>query len=175
MYNIPQWVSVVKMWFPFTCYLFHKSQSGVRKAIWGYHFQAFWLNDALCFSFCVVLKEAEHLTSLWVRGFLVVFFSFWQEMILLIPIHECFCMIFFVCAQSFLIMVKQKNILLSCSFAGNGQRTRMVCLHESRFFVCVCFFLIFRQRIICWWEGELFDVNTGLLHLKKTIFFQVVI
>lgn len=32
MYNIPQWVFVVKMWFPWTCALFHKSHSGFRKA-----------------------------------------------------------------------------------------------------------------------------------------------
>lgn len=84
-----QWVFVVKMWFPSTCYLFSKSHSGFRKTIGWYHFQASCFNDALCFS-CGILSWTLNL----------------------------------VCAQSFLIVVKQKNILLCFFLESNGQRNR---------------------------------------------------
>lgn len=47
--------------FPLHAMLFPKSQSGFRKTIWGYHFQAFWFNDALC----VEYSKRPNLSSLW--------------------------------------------------------------------------------------------------------------
>lgn len=138
MYNIPQWVSVVKMWFPLyaICFihlnLVSKSQ---YKDVISTH-------SGLIVPF---VSPSVKYSRRWIFNFpiWVVSFSFWPEMILFIPINECVCVLMMISSLC--------SVFLDCRQTGKclALLERMAKGPDT---IDGFFFLFksFRQSVIIW-------------------------
>lgn len=88
MYNIPQWVSVVKMWFPLYAICFIH----LNLVLKSQHKDVISTHSGLIVPF---VSPTVKYSRRWIFNFpvRVVSFSFWQEMIPFIPINECVCVL----------------------------------------------------------------------------------